>query len=115
MYRSEPIHPRTNQGQSPFTTDEMFFLAPITTKRLLLRTVGLLNLAALTAASTNVEDLPDSPVADPGPPKVENVRTQGWPGIVQWTSLEDSYATGVGVGEIKRFDRCVHYSDGYPF
>ncbi|KAI4244973.1 MAG: hypothetical protein L6R42_010311, partial [Xanthoria sp. 1 TBL-2021] len=72
----------------------MFFLAPITRKRLILTTVGLLNLAALTAASTNIKDLPDSPVAHPGPPKIENVKTQGWPGIVHWTSLGDSYATG---------------------
>ncbi|KAL8653408.1 MAG: hypothetical protein Q9226_003859, partial [Calogaya cf. arnoldii] len=92
----------------------MLAFAQITRKRLFLTTIALPNLIALVRASTNIEDLPQSLTADPGPPEISNEKTQGWPGIVQWTSLGDSYATGVGVGESKGADRCVQFSDSYP-
>ena len=58
-----------------------------------------------------------SPVGNPGPPAVPNItnpQNNGWYGIKQWTSLGDSYATGVGVGTSLAWNRCVHFSDAYP-
>ncbi|MCJ1252740.1 hypothetical protein MMC24_000546 [Lignoscripta atroalba] len=46
-------------------------------------------------------------------PKDIQIRN-GWPGIIQWTAIGDSYATGVGVGDSLEWARCVRYSDAYP-
>ena len=37
-----------------------------------------------------------------------------WYGIIQWTALGDSYATGVGVGDSLGYNGCAKYSDAYP-
>ncbi len=55
--------------------------------------------------------------ASPPTPKVSNdpkINQQDWYGIVQWTTIGDSYATGVGVGNSLAWNRCVRFSDAYP-
>ncbi|KAL8784301.1 MAG: hypothetical protein Q9213_004059 [Squamulea squamosa] len=92
----------------------MFFPNKVTRKGLIFTAFGLLNLIVSVPASTDPKDLPNNPIPDPGPPVLPESAGQAWAGIIQWTSLGDSYATGVGVGESKGFNRCVHYSDSYP-
>ncbi|KAL8772549.1 MAG: hypothetical protein Q9209_002210 [Squamulea sp. 1 TL-2023] len=92
----------------------MFFPTEGTNQALLFTAFGLFNLIVPVPASTDIKDLPSNPKPDPGPPVLPKFAGQAWPGILQWTSLGDSYATGVGVGESKGFTRCVHFSDSYP-
>lgn len=67
--------------------------------------------------ATDPGTMPSPVGGNPGPPAVPNVvkpQNGGWYGIKQWTSLGDSYATGVGVGTSLAWNRCVHFSDAYP-
>ena len=61
--------------------------------------------------------MPSAVGSNPGPPAIKGTvdpNQAGWYGIKQWTSLGDSYATGVGVGNSLAWNRCVHFSDAYP-
>ena len=64
--------------------------------------------------SGKVETLPAPQTVAPLPSNVPAAQAAHWPGIIQWTAIGDSYATGVGVGDNLEWARCVRYSDAYP-
>ncbi len=79
----------------------------------------LCGLATVHAAGAPLKMPP--PVGKPGLPVLSGISPDivayadnHWDGIKQWTSLGDSYATGVGVGKSLAWNRCVHFSDAYP-
>lgn len=92
----------------------MFTFRFAISKPLVFSILGLFYYVLSVPASTDPKDLPKSLKPNPGPPVPPGTKNTGWPGISQWTSLGDSYATGVGAGDLLGMNRCVHYSDAYP-